>query len=199
MVVGPISELSTVCLYLRVGFGSKSISSIVPISREFESYILYCANNWGGKANSVGLYTIKRGARHVLVRSPHVSVSMVSEFVFVCPSTIRRTVGVIQGVKTEKNGTRMYSPLYGLPRETLLLNEEAERRLYGTMHALRSMGSGASRDGQRRDNRKRGGRETWRRHSNSIRCLARCQGHQMREDLCGEHIHVCALHRLRYT
>jgi hypothetical protein len=89
----------------------------------------------------------------------------------------------------------MYSPSFGLPRETLLMSEEAERRPCGTMHALRSMGSGESRYGQRRDERKREGRETRHRQIEfEIRSLTRCQSHQMREDLCGEHTHVCALH-----
>ena len=95
LVVGLIPEASTVRLYIRVAFGSNvSVSSFVPISREFRSSILYCASNWGGKANSAGLHINKKkregeGTRHVLVRSPGVSVSiLVSEPVLVCPSTI---------------------------------------------------------------------------------------------------------------
>jgi hypothetical protein len=38
----------------------------------------------------------------------------------------------------------MHSPSYDLPREILLVREEAERRPYGTTHALRFMASGRS-------------------------------------------------------
>ena len=92
----------------------------------------------------------------------------------------------------------MHSPSYDLPRETLPVREEAERRPDGMTHALRSMGGGASRYGRRRGEKKSESREPRRRHPNSIRSLARCQGHQMRDDLCGGHIHVfgfCALIR----
>lgn len=188
LVVGPIPEVSTVWLYIRVGFGSNvSMSSLVSISREFKSYIIYCANNWGGKANSAGLYVTKRA--HATYSCDHHAFLCEwspSPFLFVR----LRYVGVIQGFK---KGNRMYSPSYILPRETLLKKEEAERRPCGTMHALRSMGSGESRYGQRRDERTREGRETRDRRIEFDRSLARCQGHQMREDLCGEHTRVCAL------
>lgn len=144
LVVGLMPEASTVRLYIRVAFGSNvSMSSLVPISREFRSSILYCASNWGGKANSAGLHINKKkgggeGTRHVLVRSPGVFVSIVSESesVLDCPSTIS------PGYTGCKYRTRMHSPSYDLPREILLVREEAERRPYGTTHALRSMASG---------------------------------------------------------
>ena len=76
----------------------------------------------------------KGGARNVLVRSSHISVGIASEADFVCSSTIRRSYTRL------KNRNRMHSPSYDLPRETLPMREEAERRPNGTTHALRSIG-----------------------------------------------------------
>lgn len=68
MVVGLISKASTVWLYSRVGFGPNvSVSSLVSISRELKPYILYCSNDWGGKANLAGSYIKKGTTRDVLV------------------------------------------------------------------------------------------------------------------------------------
>jgi hypothetical protein len=153
LVVGLIPEASTVRLYIRVTFGSKaSMSSLVPISREFRSSTLYCASDWGGKANSAGLHVKKKKNTPAGGGPPHTPRTRAITWCF-CINSLQVGFGLAIYIGPSYTGfkyrTGMYSPSYDLLREILPVREEADRRPYGTMHALRSMGGGASRYGKR--------------------------------------------------